>query len=127
MKTSRAPLSHSANLYILLFDLLPDLIAVAPTDAPGDLETLTALRAKLPPGCMPLEVKPPPRLVCVDELPAEQDEAWQAFDAAQAALVQANQDIADKVAALEAAKTNLQTLIANLTTVPPAAAPAAAA
>ncbi|MDB5425931.1 MAG: hypothetical protein JWQ29_3347, partial [Phenylobacterium sp.] len=124
LKASGAPLSHPSNLYVLFYDLLPDLLALAPADAPDDVKELAQVRAKLP---CPAPDKAPPQLVTVQGLSAAQDGAWQDYTDAQAALAAAKAAAHDKVAELEAAQAELKNLVASLTAKPAAAAAAPAA
>jgi len=117
LKASAVPILNPVNLYALFYDLLPDLLAIAPTDAPNaaDVKELSDLQGELP--CPP-ETKPPPQLVAVDALSAAQDTAWADYVVAAAALDTAKQAVIDKSKELEAAQAQLDADIASLTTQP---------
>jgi hypothetical protein len=123
-KRSTAP-KDAPGLYAVFFELLPELLAIVPTDAPNDLKELMPFADNLK-DCVPLALKPPPQLVTVDELSDRQNAAWAAIGAAQADLQAALSAIAAGTKAVERANAAIQAKLATLKP-PPAAAAARAA
>jgi hypothetical protein len=122
-KRSSTPRTAPPGLYIVFFDLLPDLVAIGP---PDELAELTAVTDKLK-DCPPLDTKPGPRLVPVDYLSNQQNQAWKDLKTAQAGLQKAQDDIVAATKAVEDAQAKIQTALTTLTTPQPAAAAVRAA